>query len=235
MQLGFDDIINVHKNTPALILAHGPSLNVISSNLDYLKNKFILFGCNEWMNFYGIIPHYWILANNVINMKSWKNQINCYKNRLRVLYSNSVDTTSEKWVKENIETDYLAYDQRHFGSQVTIQEKLQYYTGYEKHYGSGDTVAVHMLAFSIIMGCSPIYVVGLHLNYNQGYARHEGHIPVPSAQHEAQYHDRQINDLTIIRDSAKNIAVEIYNLDPYLNVELFKGANANDIYSNSSS
>lgn len=234
MKFEFENIIDFHKNIPAFILCHGPSLDLIKTKLDELKSKSILFGCNEWMNFYDVYPDYWVLANNVINMKSWKNQINACAKQLKLLYSNSVDTTDGDWVSQNIQTSYLAYDQRHFGNGITLQEQVQNYTNYKEHYGSGDTVAVHMLAFAILMGCNPIHIIGLHLDYKQGYASHKGNIPIPSALQEQQYYDRQIRDLTILRESARNIGVEIINLDPYANVNVFKGIE-NDLHCNTGS
>ena len=50
-------------------------------------------------------------------------------------------------------------------NRLTIQEELMKYTKSEIHYSSANTVAMHMLAFSILLGCKTIYLFGLDLNY----------------------------------------------------------------------
>ena len=34
------------------------------------------------------------------------------------------------------------------------------HTNYDKLYGTGDTVAVHMLSLAILLGCKKIYITG---------------------------------------------------------------------------
>ena len=64
-----------------------------------------------------------------------------------------------------------------------------------------------MLALSILLGCKKIYITGIDLDYNKGYyntnvTNHDSFDP---------YLNNILNDFRIIRDSAKNLGVEIYN------------------------
>jgi len=76
----------------------------------------------------------------------------------------------------------LSYDQRHFDGRpcvtgkkncckllelypgrLTLQEFIQNKYGMKTHYSTGSTVAIHALAFAMILGCNPIYLQGIEL------------------------------------------------------------------------
>lgn len=101
-------------------------------------------------------------------------------------------------------------------SRLTIQEHLQKVSGLDQHYSTADTVAFHAIAFAIIMGCNPIYISGMDLNYRKGYATtqaptkdflNNGHLG-----HWELLKNNLINDLTILNKSAINRDIEIINL-----------------------
>ena len=231
MILKFNDIINKHKGKKAVIVGHGPSSNQYLDQLNtYKDNGYIIFGCNYWYNFYTCCsPHYWVMANTICTPKTEQIQIN--KNDAVLLYADSVYSREIDWIKENIAVDYLPYDQRHFNgkkcsvcdrvgcisvlnpSRLTIQEELQKYTGFDLHYSSGDTVALHMIAFSILMGCSEVFLLGLDLNYELGYAKNTKNYPVPydSFKYTDSKGKNILNDINIIINSAKKIGVNIIN------------------------
>jgi len=98
----------------------------------------------------------------------------------------------------------------------TIQEYLQQISGAEEHYGTADTVALHAIAFAIIMGCNPIYVAGMDLNYRKGYASSEAsterHLSSGILGHWELLGNSLKNDLTILKKSAINRDIEIINL-----------------------
>ena len=50
MNFEFENIIGFHKNIPAFILCHGPSLDFIKPKLEELKSESILFGVNQVKN-----------------------------------------------------------------------------------------------------------------------------------------------------------------------------------------
>ena len=233
MRLRFNDIIDKHKDKRCLVVGHGPSLNVYKHKLGYYKdNDFTIIGCNNWNEFYEYcVPHYWINANSMDTCSKQMNLINKYKSIW--IYADSVDATDHKWVEDSIKTDFLSYDQRHFNrsacdscghigcdksldiNRLTIQEELQKYTGFHMHYSTGDTVALHMLAFSIVMGFSEIFVIGLDLDYNMGYAENNtGRYALEIDNFNSdRYGSNILNDIKIISESAKNIGTKIFNLN----------------------
>jgi hypothetical protein len=162
------------------------------------KDKYCVFVCNEVDQMLlkvdlslidDINPDYWVLANSMMRVENSYNSLNLLnKNSGTLLYANSVDHSDKNIVNNVLKIKYLPYDQRHFNkkkcdstkeccnrlsdlipTRLTIQEELQNYTNNKIHYGTGSTVALHMLAFSIISGCKKIYLSGIDLNYSLGY------------------------------------------------------------------
>ncbi len=232
MKKKIKDIIGLHKETPALILGHGPSLNNEKKNIKGYKNKgFLIFGLNDWYRFYEESPHYWVLANNELVIQNQINQIN--RSKATVIYADSVDKTDKKWIAKNIKNDFIPYDQRHFNGErcscprcpcrnsnfkfkdQTIQEELKSLTGSDKQYGSGDTVFLHALSSAVIMGCSPIYFVGVHIDYRLGYANNIGKrgLDIKAYKIFDNTRNRIYRDMQIIVESAKNIGIPIFNMD----------------------
>ena len=105
-------------------------------------------------------------------------------------------------------------------ARTTLQEYLRDLSGVEQHYSTGDTVSMHAIAFAIIMGCNPIYVTGLDLNYNKGYANPDKSDWKSKAQGPNAWgpiRKNLQNDIRILNKSAKSRGIEIINLteDPW--------------------
>lgn len=83
---------------------------------------------------------------------------------------------------KNIQTDLFYYDQRHLygsscahgfagccraykllGIEHTIQEVIKGLFNTEDLYSAGSTVAIHALSIAVLMGCSPIYIIGVDI------------------------------------------------------------------------
>lgn len=181
------NIIDLHKNAPAFITGHGGSLNNFKDKIpEFQKSGGIRFDCNDWFLFLDHKPSYWVMASTIDTVKNhvgWINRVN-----VPVLYADSVDLTDKLWINKSVHAPYLPYDQRHHncspcgsisGNQccqniipgrLTIQEELKKLSGHNNLYG-GETVAAHMIAFALLMGCNPIYVIGLDGSYKKtGYA-----------------------------------------------------------------
>lgn len=217
MEIDFESFFNKHTNSKALVLGHGPSLNPhISKIEEYRNNGYVIIGCNDWFWFYDNAPDYWINANPQDTPKTYQKYIN--SNDTIFVYADSVDSTDPEWVRNNI-NKYSTYDQRHFNNQKcdrcndkcviknrkTIQEYLRDYTGYDKLYSTGDSVAVHMLAFSILIGCKEICYTGIDLDYKLGYATNkENHKPINPVGFDG-IRNNILNDIDIIISSANKI------------------------------
>lgn len=94
----------------------------------------------------------------------------------------------------------------------TIQEELMRISGYNQHYSTGDTVALHAIAFALIMGCNPINIVGMDLDYSGGYAKNKANLSTPNNNDWHYLEKNLINDLTVLRESAKMMNIQINDL-----------------------
>ena len=298
MRINYKDILNKHINTPAVVAAHGPSLNKNKAIIEALQKEkeLIRFSLNNWFHFFNSKPDYWILASSVDTIPALAKEINHYN--VPVFFADTVDLVKYNFIKKNITSICLGYDQKHFKNHTcnqilsnfslyrqknedfnfkdygnnntmwhpprcldgagfsltahdciriqdrkillkelnqithghydldwekvkiktpTIQEALQEISGYDSHYSTGDTVALHAIAFAIIMGCNPIYVTGMDLNYDKGYANSNVENPNGNSwKFNTDWKKGQenlLNDLYILNESAKKRNIKIVNLN----------------------
>jgi len=238
MKLSFDDVRNTQQGAPALIVAHGPSSNEYLDKIAYYKNLgFVIVGTNDWFLFHDEEPHYSVMANSVFTIQTKHVIFNRYNTKL--VYADSVDATPKEMAEQVLKVDYLPYDQRHFmgmpcgcgaccsridGSRLTIQEELQKYCNADKHYGTGDTVALHQIAFAILLGCNPIYFVGVDLDYRLGFARNTGNKTSKSVHIGAinDYRDNILKDMQTIKEMVTPLGVKIVNLNKASTWDVFE-------------
>lgn len=100
--------------------------------------------------------------------------------------------------------------------RVTIQEYLMKLSGHNEHYSTADTVSFHAIAFAIIMGCNPIYVAGMDLDYSKGYADKTKTDWMHKELGPNSWTPTRINlenDIKILNDSAKKRGLSIINLN----------------------
>ncbi len=214
MKLNYSNIIGKHKGETCLILAFGPSLNRILDKLQTYKSKGIkTISCNDWYNFFSVQPDYWIIANSEMRMNNHYQKFNEYT--IPLFYSKSADFSDENWVEQNIKCNYFPYCHNYQNKKSGEKENneiLQEYTHYNKRLTGGDTVAIQMLVFAIILGFSNIYVSGMDLNYRLGYANRITNSKVPPSGCLDEFLNRIKEHMTIIYESASNINTNIYNL-----------------------
>lgn len=221
MELTFKQILGVKKGKEAYVIAHGPSVNPFLDRIPELAEKGVLIGCNEWYPIYDTPPQYWVLANNVMRVETELDRMNKLAGKTTVVYADTVDLTDKGWINANLKADWIAYDQRHLNrtpcpggnkpccryfnkDRVTIQEELQEYSGHTKIYGGGDTVVLHCITLAIILGCNPINVLGMDLDYRKGYARNSNNL-LSKVQVDTfdDTRDRIMEHLRIVVESAK--------------------------------
>jgi len=221
--LEFKDIINKHKGITARIIGLGPSLE---QHLDDLRQKEddIYFSCNAFDELIDLDIDYWVLANANPKFDILTNhkRYNDY-GRAVVLYKSMKGREWENEVEKVLNVPFLTYSNRFPDEKKSIQWQFAKYTGNNKSYSSGATVAIHMLAFAIIMGCNPIYIYGVDLDYitNGAYVNKLDHkvvnpdgTPNPTSYMEIYLSEilysfrvikEAVPDIIIINKSTKNL------------------------------
>jgi hypothetical protein len=226
-KLSFDDIRNKEKGKVGIVCGTGGSLKEYHEEFEKLskteKDKYCFISCNEWHEKTNLDVDYWVIANNVFTVEKHFEEFNNHKSTL--IYADSVDVTDREFVEKNLTIDYLPYDQRHnkgipcskplaccnhiIEGRKTISEYLQHITGFEQTYGDCGTVAIHMLAIAVILGCNPIYISGVDMNYKTGYVddkKQDKHDDI--ARHSSEFGIQS----KVIADSADKLGVKIINL-----------------------
>lgn len=233
MKLEFKDVINKESGKTAIAIGMGPSLGKHIEQINKLsQNKaYVIISCNDVDKFTSINPHYWVWANSEDNIKKTYQRLN--SKTAIVVYADSVDLTPRNKVASLLSVDYLPYDQRHtqnnhrcgggkccdfaIPGRLTIQEELKKYTNYNKLYGAGNTVALHMLSLGVLLGCKNIFVTGVDLDYSKGYVHGHNAAQARAAHGRSESFTRNLStilsDVEVIRDSAKNIGADIFCLD----------------------
>jgi hypothetical protein len=232
MKLTFNDIIDTHKDRVGLSVATGPSLKLHLNTIIDLSNsnQYTVLSVNECDTMFPTLNiSYRVVANSLFTVAKEHVRFN-REPKIPLVYANSVDMTPKNVVEQLLHINYLPYDQRHFGGNhctwgngvggrhyccnnieegvLTIQEQLKKYCEVDIMYGGGDTVSLHMLTFNILLGCNPIYIVGVDLDYSKGYADGIS----KNNDSFSPFIDRILDDFDIIKKSAENIGVEIYSL-----------------------
>jgi hypothetical protein len=227
MQIKFKDIIYSNTNKIGFCIASGPSLKPYIKNLQNISRtkryKFCLFSVNDIDKWYNFKCDYRVFANNIQTIKNSFLDLIKFK-KTTIVFADTVDLTPI-WLYKLLlyRVNFFVYDQRHFlgkncvpysdccnriqKNRLTIQEELQKFCNYNLRYGTGHTVAVHMLSLSILSGCKEIYLFGVDLNYKLGYANDN----ITNNDSFDEWIDEIIYDFNIIYQSALNIGVKIYS------------------------
>lgn len=196
MQLKLNNILNIHKDIPCIILGNSPNM----MNFNFAQFNGIIISLSDAIirgrnNFKS---DYWIASNNEFPMPEIDfhlNLINENKNTKfffadSVAYQNIWDKDLD-FLKKNLKVDWLTFDERHFNfkecspykncckllseknREVTIQEFIYQVFGSNYSLKKSGTVAEFGLMFALLFGCNPIYIQGIELPIMQSqYTRY---------------------------------------------------------------
>ena len=119
-------------------------------------------------------------------------------------------------------------------SRLTIQEYLQKISGHERHMSPGHTVIMFGIMFAVIMGCSPIYLTGMDLDYEAGYANNSNEFDIHGMHNTNRgnlghwkyvYKNFLLDDMKILRESAELMGIKIINLNKNAWYDVFEFGN----------
>ena len=114
MQLKLENITDINKGNPAIITAHGPSLNLYKDEIikAHEAEKIIRFSVNNWWEYFVKPPEYWVISSSEFTIERILPIINMHN--ITTFYSDDGDFTPKSFVESNVKADWLAYDQRHW-------------------------------------------------------------------------------------------------------------------------
>lgn len=214
----------------------------------YKEKGYILIATNDWYNFYDVIPNYTVVCNHIYSVSREYSNINKYNvtyiyaevqdltSRGKIEQVLKVDYLPYDFRHFNNKTcphggwKYCQPSEHHdpneapnccahfIPGRLSIQEELQKYTAYKDRYGMGDVNVLRQLTFGILMGCNPVYMCGIDLDYRQGYSSKVGYSTpnVSEYQTDMALQKRIHSDFFILNESAKNKNVKIINTNPNL-------------------
>ncbi len=139
-----------------------------------------------------------------------------------------LDYPPQSWSRQNKCCHRILSD------RPTIQETLQELSGHSQHFSTGHTVAYFAITAAILMGCSPIYVAGMDLDYSTGgpYATNtvdaKRHFPPGTYGHFKLFRKHIETDLKIINESAQRRGIKIVNLNKDAWYESFEKGSLHD-------
>lgn len=210
MKLTRYDLIDAHKNMPGLVVGHGPSFNGVIDDYDKYKEKFIIIETNDWYSFHETAPQYWLMANNIMTVKTELGKINSNLDT-KLLYASSVDKTNAQWRDSRIKANFFPYVERGMDNPDDIRNILMEYSGLKSRYKGVGTSVVHSLAFSVIMGCNPIYICGVDLDYKKGFAKHKSRTRLANYRPNdlTDFYQVTLDAFKVIKEHADHLGVEI--------------------------
>ena len=224
---GYDKILSLkdfHKNKPAVVLSHGPSL----LELDKESYKsYVKITCNDFHlipDFFGedFQPDYWVAANSYEALKEPLRE--CQKRKINSLITIPLKTEFEKILEEFDDDSFEIYPW--LWEYKVFQSMLASKYGFKSTYSHCNTVTNHMIALALFLGCNPIHVTGFDLSYSEALSKtghtHAGYtnekIKSSKTSQELYAFDdpferkQIINDLQYLCKIGYNNGVEIHNL-----------------------
>ncbi|QTL97716.1 hypothetical protein GM661_06810 [Iocasia frigidifontis] len=231
----YDWFINRENNKPCLVAGTAPTI----VNFPYRRFKGIYITCGDGpVRLKDLFqPHYWVNANNIFPVPELHlDIINSFLETI-FIFADSVTYSRQhinlSFLENELKVNWFAYDQRHFNHRPcgtnlfccelldiypdrdTLQELIQKRYKTVNHYSSGDTVAIHALAFAIILGCNPIYLQGIEIPLYQHEYIHRGESPTCISDRKSVFYkciSRILADFKYLIDVAYENDIEVYNL-----------------------
>lgn len=148
---------NKHKGQPCVLIGGGPSINKM--NLDLLKD-YITIACNGFylkMDELSWSPTYYTVEDP-LPAEDNKEEISKLTNTIKVIPSDL-----KKFIKKDENTIYCNFRRSYLRPVRKNYPKFSF--DFEKESFWGGTVMFFNLQLAAHLGCNPIYLIGVDLNY----------------------------------------------------------------------
>ncbi|QTL97706.1 hypothetical protein GM661_06755 [Iocasia frigidifontis] len=235
----YDWFIDREKNKPCLVAGLAPTIE----DFPYKKFDGIYLTCNDGpIRLKDLFQaNYWVNATTGFPDPVFHSDIiNSFPETV-FIFADSVCYRNKHldidFLRNNLKVKWFAYDQSHFNHQPcpgkfsrgficcelidiyperdTLQELIQKRYHTIDHYSPGNTVAIHVLAFAIILGCNPIYLQGIEIPVYKHEYIHRGESKTCISDEKSVFYQcipRILADFKYLIDLAYANSIEVYNL-----------------------
>ncbi len=238
MKISLDEIFNIHKEEPCLILGSGDSLNNL--NFEKFSGKIIALGSTILRLKKLEKISYFVSANNhfpIPEIQFHLDFLNSLTNTTWLMSDtaayNDIWEKNELFLNENIKINWLSFDDRHFDNKpcnplkpccdIAVANKnnltLQEYF-FKKMLNTHDfikpvSVAEFGIMFAILFGCNPIYIAGIDMP-KENYWGHQSNKEYFG--YESSFADEFLNKTNkLIKKKYFFHYLKNLNLFPYIN------------------
>jgi hypothetical protein len=199
LEVNTDTLKHKHRNEPALIMGHGPSIKKINLDNFIAEKKPLLFNCNYYYNQFKNVPDYWFcIDSTALEAREW-----VPKDRILIINPpNQYKPMPFKrvWI-ERARDSFLIF----FNYSFELQRPC--------------TAATIMTLYAMYMGCNPIYIAGVDLSRKKGaenycYSDKAGSFYNNKFRPFDANYEHIIREFKLMKVEAERLGIKIYNLDP---------------------
>lgn len=144
----------IQSDKPAFIIGNGPSLN--ETDPRRIPREFTRFAANGIVHLEKFCPDYFF-ALDVMAIRMWPDEIRNLKAR-RVYPSNLAE-----YVKST--SGLSRRNDIYFPMCYKQQNQLNVFKWFSRGFESGHSVVCPMIQFALLMGCNPIFLIGVDVSY----------------------------------------------------------------------
>ncbi len=237
MEIYLNEILNIHKGEPCLILGSGKSLNDL--NYKNFSGKIMALGSTILRINEKSKISYFVSANNhfpIPEIKNHLNFLNSLQNTTWLMSDtaayNDIWIKDDSFLKKNLNIKWLSFDDRHVGGKLcnpkknccnivdsqnnykTLQEFFFEKKAGKDYFFRAISVAEFGIIFALLFGCNPIYLAGIDMP-EENYWAHKSNRKYYGYQ--SNFADNLLNETNkIVRKKYFYYYLKNFNLFPYL-------------------
>lgn len=217
------DLAGRHAGQPGFVVGTAPSLKI--THPERIGGRAVTFGGNGVIRIGGFVPdYYFFLDANAL--RSWGGEIGELDTTV-MLASHLVSLYKEyPGLRARRNVLFPACYERDDDIDVDLWE--------QKGFETGHTVVCPMLQFALLMGCNPIYLIGVDLTYGTRGSYfteryHAAGVPAYQADKVDGYRTRMLEGIRRSVEAARRRGVAVYNCSPNRNLPFMENRDYDEV------
>lgn len=211
-------LTGVHQQRPAFIIGNGPTLQ--QTDPRRIPRSFIRFAGNGIVRLDGFVPdYYFALEINAIRM--WSQEIAALPSRrLFAAHVRKQLTGPAAAVRDKNNIFFpVCYEQ---------EQTLTVHDWQARGFESGNTVVSPMIQFALLMGCNPLYLLGVDLTYKPTVGSYfcSNYHPADVRNYQETeidgFQNRMLRSIARGAAACQGVGGEIYNCSPTRNIDFLE-------------